>query len=504
MNSKLKLLPAALLVSVLTMAGCGGGSDSGSGNDVSEDPSSTQPDHAPDTSLEDAVDSAVGAATASERAMELRAEATEAAKALAAADVDGLSQRAYDNVMTVLRAGTLIEAERMTAADAVKAIEDIDTSGMSEDAMDRIADILKAAKKSLSEIVAIQDADGDGSLAAAVAAVKSGTAVDDSDSKIAQAKADVVSAAIAAAIDPTTATTVTQSAASSGAPKGIIMHAGMSGMTFEEIEGSARMAATKIGDFTAPNDTTVALTALDSAGTAVGGTTPASYKGIQGTLVCLSVACGIDDGDITGTVEFVPTNPNWRYYLPEVGGNYARQLNAATYGHWLTEDSNGVAVINLHHSSLATSLSWVDPDEDTKEATYNGNAMGYSHRTVGEGDDATTSSGEFTAKVSLKATFTDTASEASIGGSISEFDGDGGAHVNPAWRVTLGSSTTRTDSTFTGSVPNGEEHGSHFATDGDWVAHGYGATSKNPTGFVGAFDAAFGTEGEAAGVFKAE
>ncbi|MDE0523891.1 MAG: hypothetical protein OXH79_18245 [Boseongicola sp.] len=409
--------------------------------------------------------------------------------------------------MTVLGAGALIEAERVKADDAVAAIKAIDTADMSADAMARIASILETAEASLAKIVAIQEAEGDGSLAMTVAGVKSGAAVDDSDSKIAQAKADVVSAAIAAAIDATA--DAPASVASSGAPEGSIMHAGMSGMTFAEIAGSARMATTKVGDFSSDEAGTTALTALT--GGTIGGTTAAFYKGIAGNLVCLSAACSADaDGDITGTVEFVPTNPGWRYYLTEVGGNYARQLNAATYGHWLTELEDGTTVINLHHESLSpasgdTALSWTRADDATEDvkASYSGDAMGYSHRTVGEGDDATTSSGEFTANVALSATFTDTASAASLRGSITGFAG--GAHVNPAWHVTLGAATDPTAAnTFTGTVPDGSPHGSHFATDGDWVAHGYGAGGKNPTGFVGAFDAAFGTEGEAAGVFQAD
>ncbi len=512
MNSNLKLLPAALLVAMLALAGCGGGSDDMPDPDPMPMPDPPPPP--PDTSLEDAVDAQRNAAAASARAMELLEEATEAGGALAASDVDGSSQGAYDNAMTVLGAGALIEAERVKAAAAVAAIEAIDTSDMSADAMARIANILETAEASLAEIVAIQEAEGDDSLAMTVAGVKSGAATDDSDSKIAQAKAKLVSDAIAAAI--LTATGETTAAigtpvASSGAPEGSIMHVGMSGMTFAEIAGSARMATTKVGDFTSDAAGETALAALT--GGALGGTTDAYYKGIQGSLVCLSAACTVDtDGDITGTVEFVPTNPGWRYYLTEVGGNYARQLNAATYGHWLTETDDGTTVINLHHESLALAttetgaLSWVhgnDNADDDVDASYSGNAMGYSHRTVGTGDDATTSSGEFTANVSLSATFTDTAAEASLSGSISGFAG--GAHVNPAWRVTLGEATDpTTDNTFTGTVPDGSAHGKHFASDGDWAAHGYGAAGKNPTGFVGAFDAAFGTEGEAAGVFHAD
>ena len=497
MNSNFKLLPAALLVAVLALAGCGGG-----GSDDTTEPVDppTMPDPPPDTSLEDAVDAQGVAAAASARAMELLEEATEAGGALAAHDVDGSSQGAYDNVMTVLGAGALIEAERMKAAAAVATIEAIDTSDMSADAMARIATILETAQADLDAIVAIQEAEGDGSLAMTVAGVKSGAAVDDSDSKIAQAKADVVSAAIAAAIDPATASTVTTPAASSGAPDGKVMYVGMSGMTFAEIAGSARMATTKVGDFTSDAEGATALTDLTGGGT-LGDTTAAFYKGIPGSLVCLSAACTVADGAITGTVEFVPTNPGARYFMATVGGNYAVQTNAATYGYWLGEDD----MINLHHATMSPTTgddapSWTratDATEDVK-ASYSGDAMGYSHRTVGTGDDATTASGEFTADVALNATFGET--ETTLTGSVTGFAG--GAHVNPAWRVTLGGAT-RVDNTFTGTVTDGSPHGDHYASDGDWVAHGYGAGGKHASGFVGAFDAAF-TDGEAAGVYHAD
>ena len=495
MNSNLKLLPAALLVAMLALAGCGGGS--GDDTTPTDPPPMPEP---PANALEDAVDAQRAAAAASTMAADLLEAAVEAGAALAAHDVDGSSQGAYDNVMTVLGTGALIEAQRMNAANAVEAIKGIDTSAMSADAMARIASLLESAEASLDEIVAIQEADGTGSLAATVTAVKSGAAVDDSDSKIAQAKATLVSDAIALAIDPVTSGITTHDG--TGAPDGKVMNVGASGMTFEQITGSARMAAAKIGDFT--SDGTTALTDLTGGGT-LGDTTGAQYKGIPGSLICLSAACTVaaDGGAITGTVEFAPTSTTARYFQANVGGNYAVQTNAATYGYWLGEDD----AINLHAASLTPTsgtgaLMWdrgTDASDDV-EASYSGDAMGYSHRTIGEGDDATTSSGEFTADVTLNATFAAAAADSTLTGSITGFAG--GAHVNPAWRVTLGNAT-RTDNTFTGEVLNGSAHGKQFASDGDWTAVGYGAADKNPSGFVGVFDASF-ADGEAAGVYNAD
>ncbi len=144
--------------------------------------------------LETAVDAQRAAAAASMMAADLLGAAVDASADTVGAGpanaVDGSSQEAYENVMTVLGAGALIEAERMKAANAVKAIMDIDTSTMSDAEKARIADILEDAEEDLADIVAIQEAAGAGSLAKAVADVKSGSGRDDSDAKIAQAKAD--------------------------------------------------------------------------------------------------------------------------------------------------------------------------------------------------------------------------------------------------------------------------------------------------------------------------
>lgn len=79
------------------------------------------------------------------------------------------------------------------------------------------------------------------------------------------------------------------------------------------------MAAMKVGDFSSDLAGVTALDALT--GVALGGTTDAYCKGIQGTLVCLSAACGVEDGNITGTVEFVPTSPSELYVQASVGND---------------------------------------------------------------------------------------------------------------------------------------------------------------------------------------
>ncbi|MDE0524237.1 MAG: hypothetical protein OXH79_19995 [Boseongicola sp.] len=378
--------------------------------------------------------------------------------------------------------------------------------------MRKRACILETAKASLAEIVAIREAEADdeGSLAKAVMTIKTGTAVNADDSEVAQAKAKAVSDAIMAAMVMEDAPALPESAGPSDAPEGAVMHAGMSGMTFAEINGgSPGTAVMKIGDFSSDLAGEIALAALT--GVALGGTTAAYCKGIQGSLVCLSAACGVEDGNITGTVEFVPASPSELYVQASVGSDYSRASNAASHGYWL----NDMDQIQLHRATRSigsdatagqatttSNLLWTHEDataDAPRSASCSGGAMGYSHRTVGEGDDATTSSGEFTANVMWEAMFG--ISDTTVSGSISGFAG--GAQFNPARQVTLGSGS-RTENAFSGPVTDGSAHGRQFATSGAWDAHGYGADGQNPTGFVGAFEAASGTEGEASGVCRAD
>ena len=490
MNSNLKLLPAALLVAMLALAGCGGG------DSTPAEPEPTPAPEPPANALEDAVDAQRNAAAASEAAAGLLEAAMKASAATVATGVanavDGSSQGAYDNVMTVLGAEAAVEAERMKAANAVAAIEGIDTSAMSDAEKARIADILENAEESLAEIVAIQEAKGAGSLAKAVADVKAGSALDATAAKIAQAKAD----GVATAVDTAIGTVISGfSAAIVTTANDAVMMTPNPGMTFEQITGSARMAATMIGDFTSDAAGQTPLTALSTA-TGQGLVDAAHYMGIPGDLICYSVTCGVTDGKITGTVEFAPDNPSQLWIMASAGAVYTALTNVGNYGYWLTDAD----VINLRADSPSTGLTWTRGSTATSdvEASYSGNAGGFSERTVGTGDDAKQSSGEFTASVTLNATFG--ASDATLNGSISGFAG--GSHVNPDWYVRLNEQTGVTGNVTTGTVTSASMPGKEDATAGAWTATGYGATGENPSGFVGAFHATF-DDGTAAGAYSA-
>jgi len=508
---------AFLGLAVLGLAACGGSDNpsvsrmdmtqketceaKGSGYTFSDNVCHAPPsDTAAAVALKAAVDEERKAAQSKNEANQLLKAATEAADAaLSASKVKGSSQMAYDNAMTVLGTGAKIEAERMNAAAAVAAIEAIDTSDMSDAEKKRIANILADAKADLTAIVAIQQAKGAGSLDAAEMAVKAGQSVDATDAKIAMARADAVADAIKAAIDPATGGIPVVSA-TTGAPTGAVTHVGVAGMTFAQIAGSPRKAATTTKDFKAD----AAGADLSSLTAAEDAPQVAYYKGIGGKLFCLSGACSAAaDGKITGTVLFVPDAPDARWIRTTVGGNYEELTNAASYGYWLAAGNNA---ITLHANSLSTELVWARDGDATKDVTasYTGDAMGYSYREQGEGDNKSKASGEFTADVTLKATFKANAASSTLSGTISGFESTGNAaHVNPAWRVTLGEVTGLSRTIISGVVLNGSAHGDQHASNGDWTAHGYGAKEKNPTGFVGAFDADF-KDGEATGVFHAD
>ena len=494
MNSNWKLLPAALLVAVLAVAGCGGG-----GSDDTTTTPDPMPTPMPDpAALATAVDAQRAAAAASMMAADLLEAAVDASEATVATGnanaVDGSSQGAYDNVMTVLGASALIEAERMKAANAVKAIMDIDMAGMSDAEKARIADILENAEEDLADIVAIQEAKGAGSLAKAVADVKAGSGLDATDAKIAQAKADAVAADVETAIG----TVISGfSAAIVTTANDAVMMTAHPGMTFEQITGSARMTATMIGDFTNDADPPVALADLGSAVTQ-GTTQAAEYMGIPGDLICFSAACSVTDGKITGDVQFAPDNPGAYYVMASAGADYTPLLNVGHYGYWLTDED----AINLRANSSSTGLIYTRGDATVTsdvEASYTGMAGGFSERTMGSGDDEKQYSGEFTANVMLNATFGETNYD--MNGSISGFAG--GSHVNPDWYVRLDEQVDQTADISAGTVTSGSMPGKEDATAGAWTAVGYGASGERPSGFVGAFHATF-DDGTAAGVYQAD
>ena len=170
---------------------------------------------------------------------------------------------------------------------------------------------------------------------------------------------------------------------------------------------------------------------------------------------------------------------------------YEAETMYATYGHWLTANtsdtdlwdvktiaySGGGTTVNLAAGTEANNL------ED--KATYSGSAVGISSQTAGSGDSMTTDSGQFTADVTLNASF---GTAPTVRGTINNFVGDA---IDSGWSVTLESATLGTSLARGRAVATG--------ADGAWSAQAYGNDAdERPAGIFGGFSAHF-TDGDAAG-----
>lgn len=533
MNSNLKLLPAALLVAVLALAGCGGGDSTPA--EPAEPTEPTEPtEPAGPTALETSATAKNAALAARKEAIALLNAARVAAASTTTAKVDGDSRLAEDNAGTVIAATALIMAEETKAATAVATLEGIDTTGLTADQMQSVAADVMAAKDALAEIKAILADDTANSLMMIVKTLM-GTSTD--ETKVAASRNKAVASAIKTAIagtlvaDGSTFSTSFASVRDDLVPVSAnLMSVGMDARTFRQINGSDSLRAkdAKLTVFTF----TTTPTAID-VGSPV---TDAVWKGIPGTLTCISDAnCAIENGVIRGTVQFTPDEPATFYAPTDDGTGYKEEGNAAVYGYWL--DSGGTAVAIKHHAATRSDvtqatgtnidgLNWTWDDLGLDEAgenvvttlernanspavtaSYEGRAGGFSERTIGAGSAAQSASGHFVADASLKATFGDT--NATIDGTIRNFSAAtgsaGSGHVNTNWVVALDATEPTSGVIANAVVDQAHEYRSSEvgATGGRWSANAYGAPRMRPTGFVGAFSAAF-RDGSAAGVYHVE
>ena len=496
-----KLLLAALFMGVLALAGCGGGSD------APTEPPTTAPEPDGPSPLQNAVDAQEAAENALAEANKLLKAADAASKKLSAKDVNGSSQMASANAMTVLAAEAAIQAEYDKADAAHTKATAAHTAAADADKA-RIMSIVTAVKADRDAIKAIQDATDKASLAEAIKRVKTGRPIGDSNAKIAQAKADAVGTAIRNAL--LTSEGGAQSigiTAATGSPKGAVMTVG-GGMTFAQINGGATTkVATSVKDFNSGATGTTAFTLPTGTDTTNfnDGDKAANYMGIPGSLKCIVGSCSFDkDGKITGSVHFAPTNPATLYTRANYGDPYTAATNGASYGHWLSTADGGATTINLHAATLSTALDWDRNEGDGStntidvKAGYSGDASGYSAKNTGTRAKPKYASGEFTAKVDLDAVFGE--SDLTLKGSISGFSG--GAHVNPNWYVNLPAIANNASLDDGTAITDANMVGKEDATGGQWRAYGYGAAGKNPSGFVGTFNAAF-DDGGAAGTYHA-
>ena len=235
----------------------------------------------------------------------------------------------------------------------------------------------------------------------------------------------------------------------------------------------------------------------------VTGTPGTEYKGIPGAVWCLGGmdGCSVSsDGTLSAGWYFTPTSTMALYVAnPNMAGMYMAADMYATYGYWLTYTDGAATGIALYSATTANTAS-LDLGQDGEgadatdvTATYSGSAVGMSVR----GDN----SGQFTADVSLTATF---AVAPMLRGSISNFQGDAVGD----WTVLLNETALdATNANFTAGTTAGG------GAPGVWTAQGYGpapvdhdgdptttAQNQRPSGFFGNFSANFG-DGAAAGAY---
>ena len=264
--------------------------------------------------------------------------------------------------------------------------------------------------------------------------------------------------------------------------------------------GNAEVPVASLAGMTATDVTSTTLT--DGTIDADGGTTPGSYMGIVGAVICLggTDGCKVTDGKLGAGWYFSPALPKELYVPnPDMAGMYMVATMYATYGYWLTYTDGAASGVTLYSASTANqadlNLGQAGTGDDAKDVTarYSGSAVGISKR----GDN----SGQFTAAVNLTAKF---AVVPTLRGHISSFQG--GAVGN--WTVVLNEANLDTTSA---GFTNGTTAGG--GAPGAWTAQGYGPTpvdhdgepgttaqNQRPTGFFGRFNANFG-DGSAAGAY---
>ena len=504
MNSNWKLLPAALLVAVLAMAGCGGGSDDTSGTTP---PDTTDPMPPEPTALERALENAVALGSRLDGAGvdDLKAHlhsALDHAEELTSVAVKGSSATAVDNAQAILDANAAIEKALM---DSEAVIEEIKAAQMAAETLEDgsqktaverlLAEALEEAEAIMKQAQEYADATGAGSIAMAVAAVE-GADEEGTPAKIGEGVAEEIKTALGTL-------TTTATAFPAGAVRMNDADA-IKAMTFAEIVGEANTKMVPLGTDRAmiTVGSIMGATAADvnAALTETGGTgggrnyadgtmqDTSTYKGITGTAYCLGSDCSVDrDGKLAGSWYFAPTSPSARYM--KSGSTYTAATMFAEYGYWLIDSDSdgavdGVGILGSTGGANTAGLDLLQGDADEAvEASYEGSALGFA--------EYNKKSGEFTAAVSLTATFGEAIADSNLSGRVSGFEGV----ANPAWVVTLSETALGADGALTA---NGAAYGGTAA--GAWTAQGYGTSGERPAGFTGWFNANF-ADGIAAGAY---
>ena len=519
---------AAAAAAAWALAGCGGGGSSSSGGPTgTTDPPPPANLTAMFAAAQTASDNAVAAGEAATAAVK---SATDSAKMLTTTEVGGDSMKAMMNAQAILDARDDAAQAVMDAEAALAAAEKAQMDAMDvADGHPQKAALMAAADAAVEaaeEQVMMAKAARDGTMLKNAVAEVEGSNKKGTPRSI----ANMVGSDIAAALATGATRVGTRIAYGTDAPAATVPAAlkhvanDAQGMTWAMIVGEDDIMKMRLGTI----DTTGALTAgneevsvaslegmtaadvtsttlTDGTIDADGGTTPGSYMGILGAVVCLggSDGCKVTDGKLGAGWYFSPASP-MAYYQSQKDDPatpadesllYEAEVLYASYGHWLTSTGDPLEwTVNTFANFAGTNAADVttvgnDTNNLTNTATYSGMAAGMSVRTMGSGDSKTTDSGAFTADVMLTANFGATPT---VRGTIDNFMGDA---VGSGWSVNLESATLGTTSNDGIATGTGR--------DGVWSATAYGTDSAaRPAGIIGGFTAHF-TDGDAAGAFAA-
>ncbi|MYK31578.1 MAG: hypothetical protein F4051_07600 [Boseongicola sp. SB0670_bin_30] len=532
MNSTLHLLPAALLVAVLAMAGCGGGG----GDDMTEPTTPTEPTGPSAGQLSLSITAAENKANAAMKmADDAAGDAGKYSKMLSTSETAGDSKTAMMAAQAILDAemdvGTALANAEAALADAEAAQAEVmklaDADPNKDALTTRINRVVEDAEMYVSDIQAIIDGTA---LKNAVAEVE-GSNMKGTPRTVANVVGEAIAGALALA-ETTSDTNLSRErgvhgtdgpAATVAARLKLEMNDAM-GMTWAMIVGEDNVMKERIGaDNSVRMVASVAgmtASAVDADVTATGGVASgntyadaftsagSTYKGIPGDIFCLGSDCEVDsDGKLAGSWYFSPTS-EMAYYKrmaddtttdADESQMYELDNLYVNYGHWLAPNGTDATLWDVNtfaNHALGTvtneaalgAASGLDGIDDGDKATYSGSAVGMSSRTQGSGDSKTTDSGRFTADVTLNASF---GTAPTVRGTVNNFQGDA---TNSAWSVTLESATLGTTAAIGNAVSTGR--------DGRWSATAYGAdATERPTGVFGGFSAHF-SDGDAAGAYS--
>ena len=229
------------------------------------------------------------------------------------------------------------------------------------------------------------------------------------------------------------------------------------------------------------------------------------YMGIKGTLHCQGT-CSVEGGNLTGNLFFQwlgeESGDQTRYYwmLP-TDAHYTPYVAYARYGYWLYETGADAGIHVFAHAPTGYGGDVSENAGLAKTATYKGEAFGLSVlKTYTAGTHTGQKSGQFTADVTLNATFEAGAVKSKLGGKIDNFMGSA---VGSDWVVTLQETTTEYIGIIDveGVAQGSAALGGATPQAGEWQGEGYSQDGTGrPVGMIGTFNAHFGT-GHAAGAY---